>query len=290
MNETWNAKFEAMWGAMKTGPNVGANVDEIDKLKKQIESLQIKNSQWSTRGPSTSRSTGGDDAFLARLVQEQEVMKQKMESAFRACGKMENMEEEIRNLKKSREDALAEAENWKKEALRTGNLEQLRQLHNMEVEALKGLQQRELNWRREAEQENARLKEELAKHKEEAPKSTFREKLEEAGERDVSTAKRTSKGRKNADKEEDSDQESKRAKFISDAKKDMRGKKKDAMVEIWSKEGIKYTTLNDTIGEIIAKRVERAFGKRPAIQEVSDDVAGEPLEEQAEARRDSATS
>ncbi|GBG67908.1 hypothetical protein CBR_g1027 [Chara braunii] len=250
-------------------------------------------------GASTSKAAGGDDAFLARMMQEQEMMKQRLETAMKACQKMESLEEEIQTLKKSQEEAVMEAKNWKREALKSGNKRSRiatspsahLKLHTLEVEALKELRLQELNRRREMEQENARLKEELSKReaaKKDTPGSSFRERLDDVDKEERTTHK-SCKGKKKAG-EIDGNTDVERKVFIRGAKKELRGKKKDAITKICLKEGVKYTTFSETIAEIIAKRVDRAFGKRPAIQEVSNDVVGDPLNEDKEDGRDSATS
>ncbi|GBG70547.1 hypothetical protein CBR_g6673 [Chara braunii] len=263
LNDAWNAKFEAMCGSLRSGRGAGANEEEINKLKKQVESLQIRNTQGNSLGASTSKAAGGDDAFLARMMQEQEIIKQPMETAMKACQRMESLEEEIRTLKKAEEEAVMEAEIWKKEALKSGN----------------------------KQQENAKLKEELSKRdagRKETPRSSFPDRLDDV-DKEGKAIHKSSKGKKKVG-EIDSNTNVDREVFIREAAKELRGKKKDAITEICLKEGAKYTTLGETIAEIIAKRVERAFGKRPAIQELSDDVAGDPLHEDKEDGRDSATS
>ncbi|GBG62041.1 hypothetical protein CBR_g28517 [Chara braunii] len=277
-------------------------------------------------GASTSKPMVSDDAVLARLLHDQDEMRSKLKAAVGACKKVEILENEVRVLRKSHDDAVQEAETWKKEALRTGNKRshiatspastlkmppattprkspsrertnvdtmQLRQLHNLEVETLKELRLQELNRRREAEQENERMKEELAKRdadKRVTPKSSFREKLDEAEGNVGGSILRTEKGKKKPGAGNKVGKENDRESFIWEAKKEFRNLKKDDVMDICMKEGVKYTTLSETITEIISKRAERAFGKKAAVQDISDDVAGEPQNGGKDDGRDSATS
>ncbi|GBG64769.1 hypothetical protein CBR_g46725 [Chara braunii] len=240
------------------------------------------------------------------------------------------MEEELCTLKQAREVALQEAEAWKKEALKSGNkrsrlatspssgLEipsaatcapskerrnsRLRELHNLEVDALKGMRLQELNWRREAEQENEKLKEqqreierENAKLKEElarrevakhTPLSSFRERLDEADAGVGGSGSKTVRTKKMGGSNDDNEREA----FLREARKEFRNLKKDYVMEICMREGVKYTTLTETVTEIIAKRGERAFGKKAAVQEISDDLGDGARNDGKGDGRNSATS
>ncbi|GBG70983.1 hypothetical protein CBR_g8283 [Chara braunii] len=318
LNDTWNAKFESVCGAICGGKNVGSHDEELAKLKKQVELLQIKQLQkGNAAGASSSRSVPGDDTLLARLMQEQEIMKKKMESAFNTCKRMEGLEKELRVLKQSHEKAVLEAETWKKEALKSGNkrsqiatspssqlkmplvtprhspgrMDNIQHVHNLEVEALQKLRLQEMNWRREAEQENARLKEQLAKQEAErrsTPRSTFRERLDDAEA--VGGTVKSTKVKKKSGSVDEVTQENDREVFIREAKKELRDKKKDEVTELCVKEGVEYSTLSESISDIIAKWVERAFGKKPAVQEISEDVATGMEKEDTHVGRDSTDS
>ncbi|GBG68708.1 hypothetical protein CBR_g3250 [Chara braunii] len=325
MNESWNAKFESVCSALCSDKAAGVNNSELEKLKKQVELLQVsKRTTMGNPEASTSRQTYNSDAALAHLLQEQKEMRAKLESAVGACRRVETLENELWLIKQSHDDAIQEMETWKKEALRTDNKRshiatspastlkmppaatprrspskeqmeqtaQLRQLHNLEAETLKELRLQELNRRREAEQENARLKEELAKRSRATPKSSFWEKLDEV---DVVAGgsvpvPRTSKGKKKPCSGSEIGRDNDREALVRESKKEFHNLKKDDVMEICTKEGIKYTTLSETITEIINKCVERAFGKKPVIQEVSDDVAGESQDDSRNDGRDSAAS
>ncbi|GBG92119.1 hypothetical protein CBR_g54419 [Chara braunii] len=223
LSDTWNAKFESVCGTLRSNKGSSTSDVEIKMLKKQIEDLKISQRHAANNlGSSSSAPTTGNNALLARILQEHDAMKTRLEDAAGACKHVELLETEVRTLRQSREEAVEEAETWRKEALKSGNKRSriatspssslkmppaatpakdksaanLRQLHNMEVDALKAMRLQELNWRREAEQENerlkeqqremerehARLKEELAKKGKEkrTPMSSFRERLDEA--------------------------------------------------------------------------------------------------------------
>ncbi|GBG75881.1 hypothetical protein CBR_g21123 [Chara braunii] len=296
LSDTWNAKFESVCGALRANKGSNASEVEIEKLKKQIEDLRVNQRHGLTNpGASTSAPTTGNDALLARILQEHDDMK----DTVRGCCR----------LRQSREEALQEAETWKKEALKSGNKRSriatspssslkmppaatpakgLQEIHNLEVEALKALRLKELNWRWEAEQENerlkqqqremerehARLKEELSKRGQDkrTPLSSFRERLDEADGPADGLGARTVRKKKSAsgsDEARDNDRDA----FMREERKEFRNLKKDGVMEICLREDVKYTILTETVTEIIAKRAERAFGKRAVVQEISDDLA-----------------
>ncbi|GBG80115.1 hypothetical protein CBR_g30482 [Chara braunii] len=85
------------------------------------------------------------------------------------------------------------------------------------------------------------------------------------------SALKTTRGKKKGDEGEEVGGENGRENFIREARKELANKKKDDLVEICMKEGIKYSTIPRTITDIIEKRVEKAFGKKAAVQEVSED-------------------
>ncbi|GBG83367.1 hypothetical protein CBR_g37081 [Chara braunii] len=312
---------------IRLNKNTGADNNELEKLKEQVERLQRGAKSGVDRsGASSSQAAVNNDRLIARLLQEQERMKAKMESAVSACKRVEALESEIRVLKQQQGEAVQEAERWKREALKSGNKRsrfasspsysaqkppvatprrspsrerpvadptQLKQLHNLEVEALKELRLQELNRRREAEQELAKLKEELAQREAEkktTPRSSFCERLYEAEGTGGGALLQTVRGKKKAGNVHEVEIVSDREAFIRDARKELRNLKKDDVMEICMKEGVKYTTLVETVTEIISKRVERAFGKKAFCEEISDDVAGEPLAEGKDDGRDSASS
>ncbi|GBG80205.1 hypothetical protein CBR_g30571 [Chara braunii] len=322
LSDEWHAKFESACGALRSNSN---RVDhELEKLKKQIEDLKISQRQG-TSGASTSNPAIGNDALLARVLQEHEDLKSRF-----------SLEVELRTLKQSREEALQEVETWKNEALKSGNkrsrlatspssglkmpptitpaprkersgadASKLQQLHNLEVDALKGLRLQEMNWRREAEQENERLKErrakverENAKLKEElaardkvkrTPVSSFRERLDEADTAVGGTSSKTTKKKRGVGGNDDGRDNDCDA-FLREARKEFCNLKKDDVMEICMKEGVKYTTLTETVAEIISKRADRAFGKKAVVEEISDDHSDDVQADGKSDGRDSGTS
>ncbi|GBG91329.1 hypothetical protein CBR_g52215 [Chara braunii] len=116
-----NTKMDRMFEVVR-GKSAPTQEQEIAKLKKQIEKLQslqmLKNgstSQTNWNGTSCSGNQVAQDEVFARLMQSQEELKSKLEK------RVESIEGEIRSLKLMKDEATAEAEVWKKEALRTGN-------------------------------------------------------------------------------------------------------------------------------------------------------------------------
>ncbi|GBG63745.1 hypothetical protein CBR_g39289 [Chara braunii] len=148
----------------------------MQKLLKEIEKLQLAQSA-TAKNDSASTSRPPDDALLAKMMQEHEEMKMKLEAAAVANKHVETVEESLRMIKQQHELAMQEAESWKREALRSGNKRsrlatsppsqlkmpsttprkssverptvdptQLAQLHMLEVNTLKELRLQELNW------------------------------------------------------------------------------------------------------------------------------------------------
>ncbi|GBG80390.1 hypothetical protein CBR_g30758 [Chara braunii] len=309
MNDAMNARFETVCDAFRgQKKNSEADVQKIQVLEKKIQGLKVAQSTMARNdGASTTKMGVRDDALLARILQKHEEMKAKMDVATAANKRVESLEEALRVLKQQHEDAVLEAENWKKEALQTGNKRsrmatsptstlkipsstlkispdatprktpvervedpsQLMQLHTLEVNALKELRLQKLNRRQEAEQENAKLKEELAKlaASKSVPKSAFQQKLDDA----EGSAAKTGTGKKKPGDGEEGTRLTEREVFVKDAKKELGNKRKDELIEICMKEGVKYNTIPKTITDIIEKRVERAFGKKAEVQDISED-------------------
>ncbi|GBG87602.1 hypothetical protein CBR_g45754 [Chara braunii] len=123
MNHAMNARLESVCDAFRgQKKNAEVDVQKIEALGKEIQGLKVAHSTMARNdGTSTSRMGVQDDALLARILQEREETKAKMEVATVANKRAESLEEALRLLKQQHEDALLEAENWKKEALQTGN-------------------------------------------------------------------------------------------------------------------------------------------------------------------------
>ncbi|GBG77276.1 hypothetical protein CBR_g23605 [Chara braunii] len=234
------------------------------------------------------------------------------------------MEDEIRSLKLMHESAVQEAETWKREALHSGNKRthialspsaksglqvtpvksaagkrtlgdpsRLVKLHNLEVNALKELRLQELNRRREDEQQLAEMKERLTKLESEkqTPRTNLRERLDEVGR---SAEGRTGKGKKKSSDPLMGTRVAQCEAFMKETRKEFRNMKKDDVVAICDKEGIKYSTLHESVTKIITKRADAAFpnnkGKSIFIEEISDDVCGKGGEGETNDGRDSAES
>ncbi|GBG62184.1 hypothetical protein CBR_g29384 [Chara braunii] len=211
-----NARLDAVCESFRNQRKSSAADDQkIEKLEKEIESLRLSHDRVVRNdGASTSQPIVRDDAVLARLLQGHEEMK--LRPAAVANKRVEPLEEALRIMKQQHESALTDAENWKKEARRSGNKRsrlaaspssqlkmapsstprnaqverpavypaQLVHLHTLEkLKDLKELRLQELNRRREAKQEIAKLKEDLPKKEVErnAPRSAFQQKLDEVG-------------------------------------------------------------------------------------------------------------
>ncbi|GBG88500.1 hypothetical protein CBR_g47971, partial [Chara braunii] len=140
----------------------------------------------------------------------------------------------------------------------SGGSKPIVELHNLEVNALKELRLQELNRRREAEQQLAEMKEKLSKLETEnqIPRSNFRERLDEAG---CPTEGRTGKGKKKPSDPLTETKEVQREAFMKEARKEFRNIKKDDVVAICEKGGIKYSTLHETDADIIAKVADAAL-------------------------------
>ncbi|GBG62094.1 hypothetical protein CBR_g28570 [Chara braunii] len=130
LSDTWNAKFESACGVLCGNKNAVVNDQELEKLKKQIEMLQLGQKQMAGNlEASTSKATATNDALLARVLQEHENMKAQLDAAAGACKHVELLESEVRMLKQSCDVAIEEAEAWKKKALRFGNKRSRTGLH-----------------------------------------------------------------------------------------------------------------------------------------------------------------
>ncbi|GBG71256.1 hypothetical protein CBR_g8678 [Chara braunii] len=192
---------------------VDAN-DEVTSLKKEVEKLRLQASSSCNEIRNGGGRSNRNDEVIARMMQEHEEMKAKVEQFAVTARRIQSLEEEIKSLKQMREDALKEGKDWRKEALRPGNKHgcvamtpdsKLRshpptvsaksvakpagdpteqaQLHRLEVVSLKELRLQELNRRREAEQELEKAKEVIARMEAEKarqiPCSDLRERMEE---------------------------------------------------------------------------------------------------------------
>ncbi|GBG82999.1 hypothetical protein CBR_g36528 [Chara braunii] len=268
---------------------VEALKNEVDRLKK----MQIHGGNSSTMNKNTTDS----DEFICRLLRDQDAIKARLDEALTAPRRLDTMEKEMSSLRQMRDDAITETEQWRIEALRPGNKRGcvvvtpgtqgrarpratplkspevvvdyagLVHRHSLEVKTLQDLRLKELNARREVEQELERLKEENARLEvAQRPRGTdLCRRMEEAG-------RSTGKGKTKATDAESSRVNDKQA-FIKAEKKTLGNLKKDDITAICVKEGVKYTTLKQSVEEIIYVRVKRMYpgddgGK---IHDVPDD-------------------
>ncbi|GBG92223.1 hypothetical protein CBR_g54766 [Chara braunii] len=263
----------------------------------------------------TSVSHNNDD-ILARLMTDQERMKIQLDEALAARRRMETLEKEMTTIRLARDEARAEAEAWRQEAIRPGSkrgcialstptsqattlprqtpakaptvrveYKDLKHMHQLKVDTLQEMRLRELNTRREAEQElelaNERIAQLEAEKASKTPLSKFRVRLDETG------VKSSAKGKKKI-AEEPTTKLNDREAFIKETRKSL-PVTKDKLTTICIQEGIKYTTIRQTINEIVAKRVLEAFPpvKDNPVADVSEDFGGDGS---ASAGDDSATS
>ncbi|GBG69840.1 hypothetical protein CBR_g4668 [Chara braunii] len=160
-----------------------------------------------------------------------------------------------------------------KSSVTSVDLKRVADMHRLEVETIQEIHIREFNARREAEQELDKAKERIAQlerdriEKDKAtrtPCSNLRGKMDEAatakGKEKVSCGKGSSK-----------DAEMK-ATFVREARKDLRGLTKDALITICEKEGVKYAGVKQTVHDIIASRVSKAFPPKDSVVDVSEDL------------------
>ncbi|GBG62590.1 hypothetical protein CBR_g31226 [Chara braunii] len=295
------------------------------KLDKVCEALAGKQDKVPAKGTGEASSsyTHQDDA-IAILMRRQEEMRIKLELAVGAQKKVESLEAQVCSLEKLRDEITAEAETWKKEALRSGNkrsrialspsaqsreaclttpvkstcrpqvdMSHLKELHNLEVNALKGLRLQELNRRRETEHELAEMKKKIAQLEltKKTPRSSLRDKLEEVVE--ITETKDDRVKSKISETEADIEENNWET-FIKGEKKALRNLKKEEVMKICKKEGIVYSTLPKTVNEIIAKRVVADFGekkkKKSKVDETYEDICAETVDGGTNEERDSAAS
>ncbi|GBG73712.1 hypothetical protein CBR_g17053 [Chara braunii] len=194
------------------------------------------------------------------------------------------LEERLSALTKAKEEAEANAELWKAEALRPGNkrgsiavgqtpisarvrqrstpsglptelrvnpqLKGIVERHNMEVDLLKEIRLKDVNGRIEAEKEVERLKEAMAKFAMEKERGTnLKSRLDEVtgpSARKVGCSSIKKKG-----DETPGEQVNERETFAKAMRKQMKKLNKDQVMKICNKEGVIYTKLEQTKEEII---------------------------------------
>ncbi|GBG67430.1 hypothetical protein CBR_g565 [Chara braunii] len=178
--------------------------------------------------------------------------------------------------------------------------------HNLELEALKNLRIVDFNARREKEPENdqlrvtmeeeanARCEQELENERlrtviadieaaQRVPCTNLRQRIEEMAS--------TDKGKQKTVTEPLSARAMEKKKFAKEQRKDLGNRKKDGIIEICAKEGLKYVTSKRSVEDIINQRMKTTFSDEgKAVQEVSDDTGGGMAEKEVSAEGDAATS
>ncbi|GBG83212.1 hypothetical protein CBR_g36826 [Chara braunii] len=290
IGDAMNARIDNLCEAL-LGKKAKDQDGEVEKLKNEVENL--RRLQF-TQGITANVSVATPERSVRRVRDQEEAHRRMQEETEQ---RMSRMEDEIRRLKNERDEAMAHAESWRLEALRPGNKrgpvvvgatpstqERVRPhctpakspsmsvCHAREVATLKELRAKDLNGRREAEQEVDRLKEEMARlemEKQRAPGTNLRARMDEAAK---ASGSQPAKGKKPVEV-----QMSQRDTFIADNRRILRPLKMDEVRILCTKEGVTYTTLDRAKEDIISKRVALAFGKQVAdggVQELSDDSAG----------------
>ncbi|GBG80020.1 hypothetical protein CBR_g30281 [Chara braunii] len=284
------------------------NSNEVEALCKDIEKLEKKQ----VAEASTSFVLGrnfDNDGVLAQVLAEQERMKVQLEDALTAKRRLVDLEKETKEVIQARDEARVDVEKWQEEALRPGkrgcislttpttktlsrpfrpsprkssavsiDLRKIFDMHHLEVETIQDMRTREFNARREGKQElerartriaqleKERLNLDKANHTTHTPRSNLHGRMEEA----VAVKGKEKVG---ADVTVSLEQE-KRANFIKDARKDLRGLTKDALTAIYQKEGLKYVGIKQSVEDIIVHRVSMVFPSKDDVVEVSEDLAG----------------
>ncbi|GBG71510.1 hypothetical protein CBR_g8927 [Chara braunii] len=281
------------------------NEDEVVRLREEVDRLRRR-----TDGASTSATITGAPREADELIQ---IRREQVEAKAAMDKRLATMEEVIFAMQKHWESVEANAEVWRNEALRPGNkrgsvaigctpindarvrpkvtpvvapsvagkvnmqLKGLVERHKWEVDMLKEMRLREVNARKESEEEVERLKVEMARLETgKRPKGTnLKAKLDEA----VGVSSKKDKGKCLVSPAKQACQ---REVFVREARKQLRNLKKEDIVGICKKEGVEYTTLNPTKEAIAQLRADRA-----RLDACKDDVNGVSVVEVTEDGGDS---
>ncbi|GBG80264.1 hypothetical protein CBR_g30630 [Chara braunii] len=268
-----------------------SNSNEVEALRKEVERLGGRSPLADASVNSTNAMIQDNDGLLARLLAEQDKMKAQLEDALAAKRRLEAIEKEMGEVIRARDEARADAEKWQEEALRPGkrgcitlstpvaksnlrpvrstplkssvasvNLKRVADMHRLEVETIQEMRIQEFNARREAEQELDKAKEIIAQLERDRTEKDKATRTTAKGKEKVSYGKGSSKDAKM------------KAAFVREARKDLRGLTKDALVTICEKEGVKYAGVKQTVDDIIASRVSKAFPPKDSVVDVSEDL------------------
>ncbi|GBG63683.1 hypothetical protein CBR_g38995 [Chara braunii] len=254
-------------------------LEEVEALHKS-DPVRITTPSISTM----NRGQASDDVF-AKLMAEQERMKTQIEDSLAAKSRLEKLERELEVIRQARDDAIVDAEVWRQEATRPGSkrgcvnlstpsvhatvepcrtpakvasvrvdYKELKQFHNMEVEKIKEMRLIELNGperpNEKLEKTRLRIVQLEADKASSTPRSNLRARLDEvvAG---------SEKGKKKT-LQDPAVQLNDRKTFIKETRKAL-PQTKDKLAASCAKEGIVYTTIRQTIDDIVAKRVLDVF-------------------------------
>ncbi|GBG70237.1 hypothetical protein CBR_g6366 [Chara braunii] len=294
--------------------SAGTRMSEIEKLRAEIAELK--------RAQAPSGPAGHVAEATGQVQVEREEAWKSIHESYEK--RMTILEEQIVTLRRLKAGAVSEAEAWKLEAQRPENkrgginigvtpMTQVRvrsritpiqtsaprkkmlvedyqafaQQNEEEVNLLWDMRSKEVERRKEAEQEAEQLKEKLDRleiEKVDKTKSTatcLRVRLEAVID---DTTGPSSRGKKKATTTDDATKIDKlkndKEAFVKSNRLDLRSMKKDAVQAICEKDGVQYTTLDKTKEEIVKKRVARAFSTSTnettrqngvVIEEISDD-------------------
>ncbi|GBG72303.1 hypothetical protein CBR_g11232 [Chara braunii] len=284
MSEEMNARFYKVSEALESKTTKDSS-KEIAMLKEQIERLQ--HTKDGDR-PSSSGATSIENEMMRKLHELEEF---KSSAQAEADRRVTLLEEEVKVLKLLHKRVQDEAESWKQEALRPGNKRGCIAIsESPSLMTRKG--QESQRWtplllrhygatRREAdllrkgketmEQEIERLKEEVTRLNLErqcaGTASNLKAKMDEAA-----TNSARKKGKEPASVGKTYKEANDKQDFVADARKNLKGLKKDVVKVICAKEGIEYTMLERTKEAIVTQRAATTFGST-SVEVVPDDSA-----------------
>ncbi|GBG80431.1 hypothetical protein CBR_g30896 [Chara braunii] len=265
---------------------------EVEALRREVERLGGRNVPVVALTSSTQATIHDNDGLLAKMMAEQERMKNQLEQALQAKQCLEVIEKEMNEVIRARDEDRADAEKWQQEALCPGkrgcinlttpaaktlfrpststplkspvasvDLKRISDMHRLKVETIQEMRIRDFNARREAEQDLEKAKEKIAQLEHERVQKTPRSNLHARME-EVCTTK--GKGKHAVEKAVPDDKE--KEMFAKEERKALRGLMKDALVEICEREGVKYAGVKQAVDDIVAHR-------GAATIEVSEDLA-----------------
>ncbi|GBG84442.1 hypothetical protein CBR_g38727 [Chara braunii] len=271
------------------GEKKSGEAEEVARLKLEVESLKRGRDVAST----SATVTTGESEEVSRLRREYADMRAVTD------WRLASLEEVIHALQKQCEAAENNVEAWRLEALRPGNkrgsvaigqcpitearvrprvtlyeipravsrvngqLKAIVERHQQEVDLLKEMRLKEVNARKESEEEVERLKEAMARlgTSRKTKGTNLRTRLDEV----AGPSSRKDKGKAPASPDT---QAVDRDVLLKNARRQLRNLKKDDVVAFCEKEGITYTKLDLTKEAIAQRRAGRAFGDDDTVTQV----------------------